>query len=60
MSGPREQKLKVAVSGFKMSASPAEVTCPPQPVGSQTDEILASLGYGKDEIAILKVEGSVG
>ena len=60
MSGPRGQKLKVAVSGFKMSASPAEVTCPPQPVGSQTDEILASLGYGMEEIATLRAQGSVG
>ena len=60
LSGPDGQSLRVAVSGFKMSASPAEITAPPQMVGAQTDTILASLGYSLAAISDLRKSGAVG
>lgn len=60
LNGPDGQSLRVAVSGFKMSASPAEITAPPQMVGAQTDAVLASLGYSPAAIADLRKSGAVG
>ncbi|WP_128931561.1 CaiB/BaiF CoA transferase family protein [Bradyrhizobium zhanjiangense] len=60
LRGSGQQELGVALAGFKMSASPAELTSPPQPVGSHTVEVLESLGYGEADIAALKAQGSIG
>lgn len=49
----------VPVAAFQMSGSPAEVTSTPQPVGAQTSEILAELGYRADEIEAMRSSGVI-
>lgn len=60
LTGPDGQSLRVAVSGFRMSASPAQITSAPPTIGAQTDEILGSLGYSPQAIADLRTSGAVG
>lgn len=59
-TGPATDGLGVLVSPFRMSASPAAVTAPPQPVGAQTGEILSELGYSEDEQAQLREQRAIG
>tara|TARA_R110000772_G_scaffold267976_1_gene393674 strand:- start:49345 stop:50541 length:1197 start_codon:yes stop_codon:yes gene_type:complete len=51
--------LTVPVLPFHMSDSPSQVTLPPQPVGAQTAEILAELGYDAHEIAAMRSAGCI-
>jgi len=51
--------LGVLVSPFQMSDSPAVVHSPPQPVGAQTREILAELGYGEEDQEKLRKQGAI-
>ena len=51
--------LSVAVAPFRLSDSPPEVSQPPQPVGAQTEEILAALGYTAGEIEDLRRCGAI-
>lgn len=55
----RAALLGVTVPVFKMSESHATVTAPPQPVGAQTEVILADLGYSAAEIEALGKEGAI-
>ena len=51
--------LTVPVAAFSLSDSPAQITLTPQPVGAQSAEILAELGYGHEEIEALREAGVV-
>ncbi|GGO76011.1 CoA transferase [Marinobacterium nitratireducens] len=50
--------LTVPVAAFSLSDSLADISLPPQPVGAQSAEILAQLGYGRDEIEAMRAAGA--
>lgn len=49
--------LKVPVSAFKLSHSPAEVSKAPQPIGAQSVELLKELGYSEQDISNMRQQG---
>ncbi|MFC6672775.1 CaiB/BaiF CoA transferase family protein [Marinobacterium aestuariivivens] len=51
--------LTVPVAAFNLSDSQSEIILPPQPVGAQSAEILAELGYGREEIEAMRAAGAV-
>ncbi len=51
--------LTVPVSGFQLSRSPVAVTTPPQPVGAQNLDLLSELGYGSQEIEVMRAQGVI-
>ncbi|MGY6566088.1 MAG: CaiB/BaiF CoA transferase family protein [Halomonadaceae bacterium] len=55
-----ERELVVPVSAFTMSAGERRITSPPQRVGAQTGELLASLGYSAGDLQALKAAGVIG
>lgn len=50
--------LTVPVAAFSLSDSLSEITLPPQPVGAQSTEILADLGYDSEEIEAMQAIGA--
>jgi crotonobetainyl-CoA:carnitine CoA-transferase CaiB-like acyl-CoA transferase len=54
-----EGPVTVPLAAFKFAeGGPSIETAPPR-LGQHTDEVLASLGYSKDEIAKLRAEGAI-
>jgi crotonobetainyl-CoA:carnitine CoA-transferase CaiB-like acyl-CoA transferase len=56
---PRLGRTRQVRPPFDLAAAPASVRTPPPLLGEQTDEILAEIGVGPDEIARLRREGIV-
>ena len=50
--------LKVPVSAFNLSNSPAQVNKAPQPIGAQSVELLQELGYSEQDIAKMQEQGA--
>jgi formyl-CoA transferase len=55
---PTRGKYLTVGNPIKMSDSPTEVKRSPL-LGEHTDQVMAELGYGKDEIAALRAEGVI-
>jgi formyl-CoA transferase len=55
---PTRGKYLTVGNPIKMSDSPTEVTRSPL-LGEHTDEVMAELGYDKDQIAALRAEGAI-
>lgn len=56
---PTAGEIRVTGVPFKLSETPASVRTPPPLHGEQTNEILAWLGYGADQIDELRKAGNV-
>jgi crotonobetainyl-CoA:carnitine CoA-transferase CaiB-like acyl-CoA transferase len=54
-----DRGIKVARTGFKLSAGDPQVSLPPPVLGAHTDELLAEIGYSPQEIAALRAQGTV-
>src|SRR5213594_1263650 len=54
-----EGPVTVPVAAFKFADGGPSIETPPPRLGQHTDEVLASLGYSKAEIATLRAEGAI-
>jgi CoA:oxalate CoA-transferase len=46
-------------TGFRLASGDPEAATPPPMLGADTDGILASLGYGPDEVAALRKQKAI-
>jgi formyl-CoA transferase len=51
--------VRLVRTGFKLDGQAPAVDDPPPMLGQHNDELLAQLGYGADEIRILKEQGAI-
>jgi CoA:oxalate CoA-transferase len=51
--------ITVALAGFKMPGADPDVDVPPPALGQHTDEVLAKVGYGPDELDRLRKAGVI-
>jgi crotonobetainyl-CoA:carnitine CoA-transferase CaiB-like acyl-CoA transferase len=54
-----DKPVTVPMQAFKFAHDGASIERPPPQLGQHTDEVLASVGYGKDEIAAMRKAGAV-
>jgi crotonobetainyl-CoA:carnitine CoA-transferase CaiB-like acyl-CoA transferase len=54
-----EGPVTVPLAAFKFADGGPSIETPPPRLGQHTDEVLASLGYSKAEIANLREEGAI-
>jgi crotonobetainyl-CoA:carnitine CoA-transferase CaiB-like acyl-CoA transferase len=54
-----EGPVTVPMAAFKFADGGPSIEAPPPRLGQHTDEVLASLGYSKDDIAKLRAEGAI-
>jgi len=54
-----EGAVTVPMAAFKFADGGPSIETPPPRLGQHTDEVLASLGYSKDDIAKLRTEGAI-
>jgi crotonobetainyl-CoA:carnitine CoA-transferase CaiB-like acyl-CoA transferase len=52
--------LTVPLAAFRFAHDGPSVERPPARVGEHTDEVLASVGYDPDQIAMLRQTGAIG
>jgi formyl-CoA transferase len=55
---PTRGKYLSVGNPIKLSGSPSDVKRSPL-LGEHTEEVMAELGYGKDDIAALRAEGAI-
>jgi len=51
--------VTVPLAAFKFADGGPSIETPPPRLGQHTDEVLASLGYSKDDIATLRADGAI-
>ena len=56
---PKMGKMKLIGNAVDMSATPPSIDLPPPVLGEHTDEILASLGYDREKLSLLRNQGVI-